>query len=396
VIGLKVLSFAQSAHSRRASIRHALIFSLGIILSFIALALLLIAFRAAGEAIGWGFQLQSPLVVILLALLFVAIALNLAGVFEMGLLMSRVGNLDIAQRQSGSLATFGSGVLAVVVASPCTAPFMGGAIGFTATAGIVETLIVFAALGLGMALPYLLLSAWPALLSRMPKPGVWMVQFKQAMAFPMLAAAAWLFWVLATLQGPNVILMALLAAVLLALVLWIYGAFIQTGRARLMSLVWLFVALGLMVWSVFEVTQPATQPSSQATINQPGVAGAVKPTDSADVAAGQWQPWAPGLPEQLAVQGKTVFVDFTASWCISCQANKVRVLQSKEIIQAFQQRGVVLLRADWTRKDADIANELARHGRNGVPLYLVYSNGSSQPKILSEWLTNAEVLRAIR
>lgn len=382
VIGLKILSFAQSAHSRAASVRHAFIFSLGVVLSFIVLALLLIALRAAGQAVGWGFQLQNPWVVMLLALLFVAIAVNLAGVFEMGLFVSRLGNAEFAQRSPDSaLGAFSSGVLAVVVASPCTAPFMGSAVGFTASASLPETLLVFVALGIGMSLPYLVLSSWPGLLAKLPRPGVWMLRFKQAMAFPMLVAAAWLFWVLATLQGADSVLLALVAAVLLALALWVYGTYLQQRSAGLMSRIVFMLALVASAWCVAQVAQTTPEPLS--------------PRASTAASAG-WQPWAPGEPERLQSQGQTVFVDFTASWCISCQANKLRVLQSDRVTQAFERQGVALLRADWTRRDAVIANELTRHGRSGVPLYLVYSKSGGAPKILSEWLTESEVLNAIQ
>jgi thiol:disulfide interchange protein/DsbC/DsbD-like thiol-disulfide interchange protein len=391
VIGLKVLSFAQSAHSRGAAMRQAAVFSAGVVLSFLALAGLLIGLRAAGEAVGWGFQLQNPWVVLSLALLFVAIAVNLFGVFEFGLLGVRVANLqfvDKAASGSGTVGSFFSGVLAVVVASPCTAPFMGSAIGFAATAGTFQTFTVFFALGLGMALPYLLLAAWPALLSALPRPGPWMARFKQAMAFPMLAAAAWLFWVLASLQSADVVLTALVAAIALSLALWIYGSLIQTGQARLMSWLSLLGALALLAYASMEATRPvAYAPASQASVS---VSNELSETTII------WQPWSPGLPERLQAQGKTVFVDFTATWCISCQANKVRVLQTATIANAFKQADVQTVRADWTRRDADIANELARHGRNGVPLYLVYSKNGGPPKILSEWLTEREVLEAIR
>ncbi len=405
VIGLKVLSFAQSAHSRAAAVQHALVFSLGVVLSFLALAGLLIALRAAGDAVGWGFQLQNPWVVGLLSLLFVAIAINLLGGFEMGLLASRAANFDFSNRVAdagGAMGAFGSGVLAVVVASPCTAPFMGSAIGFTTTAGIPQTLAVFAALGLGMALPYLLLAAWPGLLSRLPRPGPWMQRFKQALAFPMLAASAWLIWVLASLQGTDAVLWILVAATSLGMLLWIYGAFVQMGRAGLLSWIAMMVLAAAVVMSLRAMATPGPA-SSASPVTSPAASGAASVTSASSAgsavdspAAIVWQPWAPGLAEQIAAQGKTVFVDFTANWCISCQANKVRVLQSDAIAAAFARHQVVALRADWTRRDALIANELARHGRSGVPLYLVYSKKGGAPKVLSEWLTESEVLSAIQ
>lgn len=388
VIGLKVLSFAESAHATSTTVWRSLFFSLGVVSSFLALGGLLVALRSAGDVIGWGFQLQSPAVVLTLALLFVLIAINLLGVFEMGLLAVRVANFGFAERASaqlGSGGAFFSGVLAVVVASPCTAPFMGSAIGFTASAGVAETMTVFAALGVGMSLPYLLLALWPDLLRALPRPGPWMVAFKQFMAFPMLAAAAWLFWVLANVQGADSVFAALLAAVALAACLWIYGRFIQQGRIGVASLVGLCVMLLSLAAAVVSVLR--LEPPSVAEKSSPSA------TSNQSIA---WQPWAQGLPEKLAAQGATVFVDFTASWCITCQANKVRVLQSEVVTKAFADAGVRTLRADWTRQDSVIAAELKRHGRNGVPLYLVYRPGDAKPRVLSEWLTDQEVLTALR
>jgi thiol:disulfide interchange protein/DsbC/DsbD-like thiol-disulfide interchange protein len=403
VIGLKVLSFAQSAHSRAGAVRHALVFSLGVVVSFLALAGLLLGLRAAGDAVGWGFQLQSPWVVLLLTLLFVAIAVNLFGVFEMGLLGTRIANIGFAERAasaSGSGGAFASGVLAVVVASPCTAPFMGSAIGFTATAGVPETLAVFFALGLGMSLPYLILAAWPGLLRRMPRPGPWMVRFKQAMAFPMLAAAAWLLWVLANLQGPDVVLSALLATIAMSVVLWCYGL-LQHGSRGIGVWIAGAVAVIVLVAAVLDGTQPRTPVSGAASslLTPPsGIASSNSTTaqPAATLREQMWRPWAPGLPERIQAEGRTVFVDFTATWCISCQANKIRVLQKDSVIAAFAQQGVVTVRADWTRRDDQIRDELARHGRNGIPLYLVYPKTGGAPKILSEWLTEKEVMNAIQ
>lgn len=388
VIGLKVLSFAESAHTRSATVWRSLFFSLGVLSSFLVLGGLLVVLRSAGDAFGWGFQLQSPAVVLSLALLFVLIAMNLLGVFEMGLLAVKAANFGFAERaasQVGSGGAFFSGVLAVVVASPCTAPFMGGAIGFTATASVVETMAVFAALGVGMSLPYLLLAAWPDLLRVLPRPGPWMAAFKQFMAFPMLVAAAWLFWVLANLQGADSVLAALLAAIALAALLWIYGRFVQQGAIGVASIVGLLFMLALLVAAFVAVLR--IEPPSLA-------AKSIQPAASTQTTA--WNPWSKGLPEQLAAQGATVFVDFTASWCITCQANKVRVLQSDVVTKAFADLGVRTLRADWTRQDALIAAELQRHGRNGVPLYLVYRPGDTRPRVLSEWLSDQEVLAALR
>jgi len=398
VIGLKVLSFAQSAHSKSGAMKQALIFSAGVVLSFVALAGVLISLRAAGGAVGWGFQLQNPWVVLALGLLFILIAMNLFGVFEMGLLGVRVANLHFASHAAsapGALGSFFSGVLAVVVASPCTAPFMGSAIGFTANATLTQTLLVFAALGLGMSLPYLLLACWPGLLVRLPRPGPWMVRFKQVMAFPMLAAAAWLFWVLANIQGSDAILAALFAATALGFVLWIYGVFIQPYRAGPLAWIGFLVGGALLVAAMIQATRPTALSSPNPKIG--AEAQALVSSPAADAGSSVvWQQWRMGLAERLQAEGKTVFVDFTASWCITCQANKVRVLNAESIVRAFQDSAVVTVRADWTRQDSAIAAELAKHGRSGVPMYLVYSRYGGKPRVLSEWLSEKEVLDAIR
>jgi thiol:disulfide interchange protein/DsbC/DsbD-like thiol-disulfide interchange protein len=405
VISLKVLSFAGSAHSKSGPMRDALIFSLGVIASFLVLAALLIALKSAGEAVGWGFQLQEPWVVLLLALLFVLIAANLFGVFEMGMMGSRVANAGFVSRVSqepGALGSFTSGVLAVIVASPCTAPFMGSAIGFTATASLAETLAVFTALGVGMSAPYVGLAAWPGLLQKLPRPGPWMVGFKQLMGFPMLLAAAWLIWVLSSIQGVDAVLYALVAAITLAWVLWIYGWALQQRRLGFGGLTGLILALAVLIFASVRATtdSPTSAVVSPVSALQPAdeVKGALTQEIEPGRGAGPliWTPWTPGLAERLQAEGQTVFVDFTASWCITCQANKIRVLNSETIAAAFQSAGVRALRADWTKRDPAIAKEIERHGKSGIPLYLVYRPGQTSPMILSEWLSEDEVLRAIR
>ena len=242
-----------------------------------------------------------------------------------------------------------------------------------------------------MALPYLLLAFLPDFLKALPRPGPWMLVFKQVMAFPMLAAAAWLIWVLAGLLGAERILAALVAAIALSMLLWIYGAFLQRGQAGPISLAGILLSFIMLVTAVFWTLRD----DRAAAVSQTVQTGPASDQLSGSVGT-VWQPWAPGLAERLATQGATVFVDFTASWCITCQANKVRVLQSDAVMKAFREQRVHLLRADWTRQDAQIAAELARHGRNGVPLYLVYRPGALRPKILSEWLTEREVLSSLR
>jgi thiol:disulfide interchange protein DsbD len=412
VIGLKVLGFARhggggdAAHrqiARSASRAGAFAFSAGVVVSFLVLAALLLALRAAGEVAGWGFQLQSPAFVSAMALLFVAMALNFSGVFEMGTAMTRLGQFDPAARTGGgsSLAgSFGSGVLAVLVATPCTAPFMGSALGFTLSATVGETLIVFTALGLGMALPYLLLGLFPAWLRWLPRPGRWMESFRQALAFPLYATSAWLAWVLGQQAGIDAVLALAIGAVLIALAAWLYGRFVQQAqtakldpavarrrRGLAAALAVLALVGGLLVaWPSSDALPPATPAASGA-----GVGAA--PGATAD--AGAWYPWSAETVSRALAEGRPVFVDFTAAWCVSCQVNKKLVLDRGPVVEAMQRANVLRLKADWTNRDPAITAELARHGRNGVPLYLVYRPGGGAPAVLPELLTNGIVLDAL-
>ena len=392
VLGLKVLAFSQQAHSPGHAWRHAAFFTAGVLVSMLALAGLLLGLRAAGEAVGWGFQLQNPWVVLSLAVLFMGIGLNLLGVFEVGTRLTQLGEFD---RGHGPVAAFGSGVLAVVVASPCTAPFMGSAIGYTATAPAAQTLAVFAVLGLGLAAPYGLAAIWPGLLTRLPKPGAWMVTFKQFLAFPMLATVAWLVWVLTQQQGLSVLMPVLLTLVLLSFAAWCWGG-LQAGRMGAglsrggQTWRWIGIVLGLVV-SVW-LLRPVGESSSAGSVAK----GSTSASSGASSATIAWQPWAGGKPEALAAQGRVVFVDFTAAWCITCQANKIRVLQTSPVVDQLNGTAVVPLVADWTKQDPAITKELQRYGRNGVPLYLVYGPKLTKPIVLGEWLSTDAVMSALR
>jgi thiol:disulfide interchange protein DsbD len=377
VLSLKLLALAQHRHGERMR-AHGLVFMAGAVLSFTVLAAVLIALQSTGAQLGWGFQLQTPWVVVALALLFFLIGLNLLGTFELtaasGLANSRVAQSVAGEAPAGSLrASFGTGVLAVVVASPCTAPFMGAALGFAVTQPAIVALSVFAALGVGMATPYLLLTAFPRWLARLPRPGMWMERFKQAMAFPMFATVVWLLWVLAQQVGPDATAQALLALVLGGLFAWAYGV-AQRGGRRFHWLAW---------------------PAAAATLLTAGVAtgpGAVAPQATAPAdASAHWQRWSPAAQQELLSAGKPLFVDFTAAWCVTCQVNKRIVLNTPQVQQAFAARGVTLMRADWTNSDPDITRELANFQRNGVPLYVLY-DGRGGSVVLPELLTADAVL----
>ena len=367
ILSLKLLGFAGHAHSRRTLLANGLAYSAGVVLSFVGLAALLLALRAGGEQIGWGFQLQSPMFIAALAVLFTLIALNLAGLYDFGsLLPSGLASMRMRHPLADSALT---GVLAVAIASPCTAPFMGAALGLAFTLPPVQALTLFAALGVGMALPYLAVSAWPGLARRLPKPGVWMATFKTAMAFPMLATVVWLAWVLGQQTGTDGIAALLAVLVALAFALWAWGR-IESGSIARMA--WstagvLFLGLALS-WAV-----PSWR-EAQAAV----------PVVSAEA---RWQPWSAERVAALNAEGRAVFVDFTAAWCVTCQVNKRTTLGDAAVLAHLDAQRVALMRADWTRRDAAISAELARLGRNGVPVYAIYKPGQAMPTLLPELLS---------
>jgi thiol:disulfide interchange protein DsbD len=374
VLSLKVLGFAAHAGDRRKVLVGGLAYTLGVVLSFLALAGLLLTLRAGGEQLGWGFQLQAPAVVAVLAALFTLIGLNLAGVFEFGSVLP--GSLAAARARHPVVDSLLTGVLAVAVASPCTAPFMGASLGLAVTLPAVQALAVFGTLGLGMALPYLAASAWPALARALPRPGVWMAHFKTLMAFPMFATVIWLVWVLgqqAGIDGAAALLVLLLA---LAFAAWALGSSALGPQARrgLGALAVLLMAAALF-WAA-------------PTLRQEAVAAAPD-------AAEKWQPWSAERVAQAQAEGRPVFVDFTAAWCVTCQVNKRATLARAEVQAAFDSHRVLLLRADWTRRDAAIGAALTRLGRSGVPVYALYAPGSATPRLLNEILSADEVRGAL-
>jgi len=375
VLSLKMLAVAGKGADRRALLAGGVAYTAGVMLSFLALAGLLLALRAGGEQLGWGFQLQSPVVVAVLAGLFTLIGLNLAGVFELGSVLP--SSWMAARSRHPIVDSAVTGVLAVAVASPCTAPFMGASLGLAVTLPTGQALSVFAALGLGMALPYLAATAWPPLARALPRPGVWMVHFKTAMAFPMFATVVWLVWVLGQQSGIDgaAALLGLLLA--LAFAAWGLGSASLGPRARI-GFGALSVAL-LVAGAAWAV---------------PLLRHEAPPTNGVSAAGERWQPWSPERVAQAHAEGRIVFVDFTAAWCVTCQINK-RTLNDSAVVAAFDARKVLLLRADWTRRDAVIAAELSRLGRSGVPVYAFYAPGDAGPRVLSEILSSGEILAAL-
>ena len=377
ILSLKLLSVAQQAHGDRSErISHGVAYTAGVLASFAALGTALLALRAGGQAIGWGFQLQSPVFVAVLAYLLFAMGLSLSGVAGFGGALGGVGGRLAAR--SGLAGTFFTGVLATVVATPCTAPFMGAALGFALIAPAALGLGVFLALGLGLAAPYLVASLtrrWQRLL---PKPGPWMEFVKQLLAFPLYATVAWLLWVLIEEVGPDDAFGALFGLVLIAFAIWIYG------QTRLAAPVGRVLGTGMAVTG-----------SAAAILLALSMAGS-PPAKSAALHSGL--PYEPFTAQRLAAletAGKPVFVNLTAAWCVTCLINERVALDTDEVRQAFAERGVVPLKGDWTSQNPEITRFLQQFGRSGVPLYLFYTGKGGEPVMLPQILTAASVLDAI-
>ena len=382
VLGIKILGFVnQAGQDKKKVILHGLVFALGVLLSFWTLATVLAVLRAGGDQLGWGFQLQSPLFVFALAAVMLIFAMNMSGVFEFGLSATGVGS-DL-QMKSGFAGSFFTGVLATVVATPCSAPFLAPALGAALTLSTVESFAVFTAIAIGLAGPYLLLSIFPAAVKILPRPGAWMETFKQFMAFPLYATVAYLTWVLAGQTTENGSLMALFGLVLIALGVWFYGRYNAPGtkpaKVRFGTITAALVfAVG--VWTGWPEDIASKTAAAQA-------AGAPEVV---------WEKWSPETVAKLRAEGNTIYVDFTARWCATCQTNKKIVFHSDAVLRAFAAKKIVTLRADWTNKDPAITSELAKYQRSAVPFNVIWQPGKTEPVILPELLTPSIVLDAVK
>ncbi len=379
VLSMKAAALASHAHETKAARAQGVAYLLGVLATFLALAGALIALKAAGQAIGWGFQLQSPAMVAALALVMLLVALNLSGVFEAGTSLQGAG-AEAASR-GGLSGSFLTGVLAVVVAAPCTAPFMASAMGYALTQSAAVSLLIFGALGLGLAAPFVMLSFAPPLLRRMPRPGPWMETLRHVLAFPMYGAVAWLVWVLAQQAGPVGLAYALAAGVLAAFAAWLWGL-VQRGGAgavsRAIAALAAVAAIALTGLLAFEKPAAASAgPAAGATAEVP------------------YEAWSPERVAALRAEGRPVFVNFTAAWCVTCQVNERTSLSTKTVADALARNNAVYLKGDWTNRDAAIAAALAEHGRAGVPLYLMYGANGGSPVILPQLLTEGMVAEAI-
>ncbi len=383
VLSMKAAAFAGHGGEAKGARAQGLAFAVGVLASFLALAGLLMALRAAGQAVGWGFELQSPMVTGALALIILAAALNLSGLYEIGTSAQGIGS-GLASR-GGLIGAAFTGALAVVVAAPCTAPFMGPALGYALTQSPAAGLTVFTALAVGFAFPFTALAFTPALLRRMPRPGPWMDVLRKALAFPMYGTAAWLVWVLAAQTDRESLAAVFAAAVALGLAAWVYG--LAQRRAASGKRAWTVTGLAALAF-VAAVAAVAAAPYGAA----PQAGGAAAAPALAGVTS---EPWSPERVAALQAQGKPVLVDFTAAWCVTCQVNERVALETSEAAAAFKRTGAVLLTADWTNRDAAIAKALADQGRVGVPLYLVYGAGGGAPTVLPQLLTPGMVAQAL-
>lgn len=367
ILSLKALSFTHGSadQHRRAS----LVYAAGVILSFMALASVLVAIQQTGQLIGWGFQLQNTGFVIGLAYLFTVMGLSLNGLIHFGTSMMNVG--QSLTEQDGDAGNFFTGVLAVVVASPCTAPFMGTALGYALTQPIMVTLIVFASLGAGMALPMVILSHSSAAARALPKPGPWMDTAKNVLAFPLYLTSVWLLWVAGNQAGVNTMALALSGLVLLALAAYLYG---DTSLRKGVSII---LVAGAVFLAIPSDNKPRSDDSSR-TLSDGQIA------------------WSASVLDDYIKRGDPIFVDVTADWCITCLANEAAVLFKPEMEQAFIDADIPYMIADWTDYDADIGRFVQSHGRSGIPLYVMYPRGiGSTPVILPQLLTRDIVLSAI-
>ncbi len=382
VLGIKILGFVnQSGNDHSKVVKHGLVFTLGVLVSFWALAGLLLVLRSGGAQLGWGFQLQSPAFVFGMAVFMLIFALNMSGLFEVGLAATGAG--ASLQMKEGYTGSFFTGALATLVATPCSAPFLAPALGAALALSPFESLLVFTAIAIGLSAPYLLLSIFPHAIKLLPRPGAWMETFKQLMSFPLYATVGWLLWVLAgqTQGDDNALLLIAFAFVLVAMAAWAYGRFGQAhGKPtrQMAGKAFAAVLLAAGLWTGWPKEAQAA-PANGATAGYQVT----------------WEKWSPEAVAAAQAAGKFVYVDFTARWCATCQTNKATVFHSADVLAEFGRQGVVLLRGDWTNKDPKITAELAKWNRSAVPFNLLYAPTKKDPVILPELLTPGKVLDAL-
>ena len=379
VISLKALGILRHQGDTRSARTEGIGFLLGVIFTMLVLAGVLLALRAGGMAVGWGFQLQSPLVIAALALVILGASLNLLGVFEVGLSLQRAGEISVGRGAFTRSAL--TGALAIVVATPCSAPFMAGAVGYALVQTPAVSLGIFLALALGFAAPFTLISLFPAIAERLPRPGTWMDILKRGLAFPMLGAFAWLVWVLTQQAGTTALAALLASAVVVSFAAWLYGMAQRRRYTGQPYKVLLAVTAVLLIAAIGPLPGVMHTQSSQ-----PEVLSAENITRVT---------WSPQTVEKMRGHGKAIFVDFTASWCITCQVNERTSLSTAAVKQALAETGTVYMVADSTRFNADIDDAMNTFGQGGLPLYVVYPADGSAPKVLPQVLTPSIVVNAL-
>ena len=368
VLSIKVLSFTQQHQTITERQRHGVAYTAGVVSSFIAIAAIMLSLRAAGEAIGWGFQLQSPSFVLFLVYLFILLGLSLSGYMQLFSGLMSVGQSSNTHNGLGS--SFMTGVLATTVASPCTAPFMGPALGFAISQTSLVALLVFAFLGLGMALPFVALTLIPSLTQKLPKPGQWMDNLKQFLAFPMYLTAIWLLWVVGRQTGIEIVIAICVGLVLMVMAIWFWQLAAKNSPSTFNTLIKL-VAIGLFISAI---AYPSTKLENN---DQP-----------------RWQDYSPQRLSELRQSGQAVFVNLTADWCITCLVNE-RIAMGEGFYQALEDNNISYLKGDWTHKDPEITALLNQYNRNGVPLYLLFAKDSGSAEILPQFLTTAILIEAL-
>ncbi len=375
VLFLKGLALVNSGSEQRHKLRaHGFVYAAGIVVSFWALVAALLALRGAGARLGWGFQFQSPVFLGLMAALLFFLGLSLAGQFDIGLTLTSAGG-SLAAKQ-GYTGSFFTGVLAVVVATPCTAPLMGTAIGYALAQPAAITFAVFTALALGLAAPYVALTLQPAWTRLLPRPGVWMDVLKQAISVPIFVTVIWLAWVVAQTYGTSLLVALLVSFLLLAIAGWFLGRWPARRWASIVAALIVLTVVAFGIWAPRRLAVAAE-------------------TSTASETQSAWEPWSAEAVSRYQAQGRPVFVDFTAKWCLSCQVNERVALSQPQVQKAFADAHVALLRADWTQRDEAIAQALTALNRSGVPAYALYAPGQSSPKMLPEVLTPGIVTDAL-
>ena len=379
VISLKALGIMRHQGNSASARTEGLGFLAGVIFTMMVLAAVLLALRAGGTAVGWGFQLQSPLVIAILALIILGAALNLLGVFEVGLSLQRAGEISLGRGAFVRSAL--TGALAIIVATPCSAPFMAGAIGYALVQPPVVSLAIFLSLALGFAAPFTVVSLFPAIARRLPRPGAWMDFLKKGLAFPMLGAFAWLVWVLAQQAGTAALAALLACAVIVSFAAWLYGI-AQRRRYQGQSYK-ILLAFTVAFFAVAVAPLPSVMKKGEALTARQNTEN-VTPVK-----------WSPQNVDAMRGHGKAIFVNFTASWCITCQVNDRTSLSTQAVKQAMARTGTVYMVADSTSFNADIDDAMNRFGQGGLPLYVVYPADGSAPKVLPQVLTPSIVVNAL-